>query len=69
MLRQALAMSLGESQQSTPEDSAATKQTSRNEDPVDFANMTEEEQIAYAMQISMQGKKLVKLPKFQTFFL
>ena len=54
LLKQALAMSLEGSEES----SAATESTAPSSGSVpDFAHMTEEEQIAFAMQMSMQDQR------------
>lgn len=52
LLERALAMSMEQDSEQT---------TTTNQGSVDFANMTEEEQIAFAMQMSMQdARKLLK---------
>lgn len=50
LLERALAMSM-------EQDSEQTTTTTTNQGSVDFANMTEEEQIAFAMQMSMQDAR------------
>lgn len=60
MLKRALAMSLEGAEDSTP----ATDDTApcRGNVP-DFTNMTEEEQIAFAMQMSMQDQRELLIDK------
>ena len=55
LLKRALAMSLGGTEESvaTPESDAPTAGA-----VPDFARMTEEEQIAFAMQMSMQDQRM-----------
>lgn len=58
MLKRALAMSLegAEASSSTAENAAPT-----NINTPDFARMTEEEQIAFAMQMSMQDQRMTTI--------
>lgn len=58
MLKRALAMSLEGSEES----SVATESTAPSSGSVpDFAHMTEEEQIAFAMQMSMQDQRMFQI--------
>ena len=67
ILEQALAMSM-EQETRTPVDSG-TEQSSAALSNVNLASMSEEEQIAYAMQMSMaDARKLILLPVFKVIF-
>jgi len=69
MLRTALAMSMDQNLMEPPATAPpATDRASTMSQPVDISAMTEEEQIAYALQMSMQTPDGNLIRSFQRFF-